>query len=252
LYFLSKFLPLIFSPLGLVFALLLTFIFRKKQKFFYSAIISLFFFSNGIVSSSLWTLLEYPWKRLNIKSMDNVDGIVVLSGGRHRPPGKTNIIEWNDPDRFFAGIELYKSKKANKIIFTGGLNPLSSNLPPEGDIYIKEAISLGIPAKNLETTYPVFNTFQEAKAVKKLLNKNSSSTKKVILVTSAFHMTRAKKVFEREGIIVKPYPVDFKSNNNFASNFKNPFNYVPNALSLRRSSSAIREIIGRIVYRSIN
>ncbi len=196
--------------------------------------------------------MEYPWRRLEIESMDYVDGIIVLSSARHRPPGKTNIIEWNDPDRFFAGIELYNSKKANKLIFTGGLNPISSNLPPEGDIYIEEAISLGIPPKDLLTTYPVFNTFQEAKAVKKLLNKNSPSKKKVILVTSAFHMTRAKKVFEREGIIVKPYPVDFKSGNNFASIFRNPFNYVPNALSLNRTSSALREIIGRIVYRSIN
>ena len=28
-------------------------------------------------------------------------------------------IEWDDPDRFFGGIELYEAKKSNKIIFTG-------------------------------------------------------------------------------------------------------------------------------------
>ena len=99
-----------------------------------------------------------------------------------------------------------------------GIVVLSSGryLPPEGDIYINEAISKGIPKENLFTTYPVTNTLQEAKAIKKLLvNEILSSKKKIILVTSAFHMKRAKKVFEREGISVQPYPVDFKSSKSF-------------------------------------
>ena len=75
--------------------------------------------------------------------------------------------------------------------------------------YIKEAISFGIPNHHILTTKTVFDTFQEAKAIKKLLNFKSN---KIIFVTSAYHMKRAKKVFEREGIFVQPYPVDFKSN----------------------------------------
>ena len=42
--------------------------------------------------------------------MDFADGIVVLSIGRQSPPGNKEIIEWNDPDRFLAGLELYKAK----------------------------------------------------------------------------------------------------------------------------------------------
>ena len=97
------------------------------------------------------------------------------------------------------------------------------------------------------TTKNVFNTFQEAKAIKKLLNFKSN---KIILVTSAYHMKRAKKVFEREGIFVQPYPVDFKSIRSYKSLFKNPLNFTPDARSLSQSSVAIREIIGRIIYRS--
>jgi uncharacterized SAM-binding protein YcdF (DUF218 family) len=118
----------------------------------------------------LWRLLEHPWKRLDYSLVAHSDGIVVLSGGRHLPPGNTKIIEWDDPDRFLAGIDLYNANKSNKLIFTGGINPLSSDLPPEGDIYIKEAISMGLPKEDLFTTYPVKNTLQEAKAIKKLLN----------------------------------------------------------------------------------
>ena len=166
------------------------------------------------------------------------------------PPGNSKIIEWYDPDRFLAGIELYKANKSNRLIFTGGIDPLNLDLPPEGEIYINEAISMGIPKEDLFTTYPVNNTFQEAKAIKKLLNDEVHIIeKKVILVTSAFHMKRAKKVFENEGIMVQPYPVDFKNGNKtFFSSLRNPLVWIPSSAYFHKSSDAIREIIGRIIY----
>ena len=229
----------------------MAFIFRKKVKFIYSALIFLIIFSNGLFTDILWRLLEHPWKRLDYSLVAPSDGIVVLSGGRHLPPGNTKIIEWYDPDRFLAGIDLYKANKSNRLIFTGGINPINSDLPPEGDIYIKEAVSMGLPEKNLYTTYPVNNTLQEAKAIKKLLNNEIPlKQKKIILVTSAFHMKRAKKVFESEGISVQPYPVDFKSTNSFISSLRNPLKWMPNSYYLNQISIAIREFIGRIIYRA--
>ena len=226
------------------------FIIRKKIKFVYSAVVLLFVFSNGVLSDSLWRLLEYPYKRLDYSSLKSADGIVVLSSGRYLPPGKTKIIEWEDPDRFLAGIELYRAKKSNKLIFTGGVNPFKSKIPPEGNIYVKEAISMGIPKEDLFTTDQVYNTFEEAKAIKRLfLQEIRSNQNKIILVTSAFHMKRAKKVFEREGMKVLPYPVDFKSNGNFLKSLRNPINLMPSASSLNKSSRAFREIIGRIIYK---
>ena len=229
----------------------MAFIFRKKIKFIYSALIFLIIFSNGLFADILWKLLEHPWKRLDYSLVVPSDGIVVLSGGRHLPPGNTKIIEWYDPDRFLAGIDLYKENKSNRLIFTGGINPLTSDLPPEGDVYIEEAVSMGLPKEDLYTTYPVNNTLQEAKAIKKLLNNEIPfNQKKIILVTSAFHMKRAKKVFESEGINVQPYPVDFKSSRSFISLLRNPLKWMPDSYYLYQSSSAIREIIGRIIYRA--
>ena len=240
-----------FSPLGIVLILLVVFLIKKKTKFIYSVFVVLIVFSNGFVSNVLWRLLEYPWKRIDYSLIDSSDGIVVLSSSRHLPPGKTKIVEWYDPDRFFAGINLYKANKSKRLIFTGGIHPFASDLPPEGDIYIIEAISMGVPKKDLFTTYPVTNTYQEAKAIKKLLNYEINSTqKRIILVTSAFHMKRAKKIFEREGITVLPYPVDFKSSKSFFSLFRNPLNLIPSSFHLHKSSSAIREIIGRIIYQA--
>ncbi len=237
--------------MGIVLILLLIFIIRKKTKLIHASIFLLIIFSNGIFSEVLWKSLEYPWKRLDYSLVDYSDAIVVLSSSRHLPPGNTKIIEWSDPDRFLAGIDLFKAGKSMRLIFTGGVSPYSSDLPPEGDIYLREAISMGIPRENIFTTDPITNTLQEAKAIKKLLNDEIPlMKKKIILVTSAFHMKRAKKVFEREGINVLPYPVDFKSSKNISSYLKNPLNWLPSSHNLDRSSKAIREIIGRIIYRS--
>ena len=103
------------------------FIIKKKAKFIYSAFVLLIFFSNGFLADSLWRLLEYPWKRLDYSVVNDADGIVVLSSGRHLPPGNSKIVEWGDPDRFLAGINLYKANKSNRLIFTGGTNPLYPN-----------------------------------------------------------------------------------------------------------------------------
>ena len=106
-----------------------------------------------------------------------------------------------------------------------------------------------MPKEGLFTTYSVKNTFEEAKAIKKLLNDESPLIqKRIILVASAFHMKRAKNVFENKGISVQPYPVDFKSNKSFFALLRNPLSCIPSSFSLDKSSRAIRERIGRIIY----
>ena len=114
---------------------------------------------------------------MNYADISSSDGIVVLSGGRHLPPGDTKIIEWNDPDRFISGINLYRANKSEKLIFTGGINPLNSTLPPEGDIYMEEAILMGIP-KDLFTTHPVFNTLKKLKQLRNYSIKKKTLSKK--------------------------------------------------------------------------
>ena len=117
----------------------------------------------------------------------------------------------------------------------------------EGTFYKEKAISLGISSDAITITGKVINTSQEAIEVRKILNqKNSYST--IILVTSAFHMQRAKKQFERQGLFVHPFPVDFQTSKFIP--WQSPYQWIPNSHSLSRSSKALREILGRTIYRS--
>ena len=127
------------------------------------------------------------------------------------------------------------------------INPYDKQLPPEGDIYRREAISFGVSNDHILKTKNVFDTFQEAKAIKKLLNFKSN---KIILVTSAYHMKRAKNLIVKENIDVVAYPVDFRSEIIDVDFLLNPLNWIPNSRNLSSSSSALRELIGRIAYKS--
>ena len=93
------------------------------------------------------------------------------------------------------------------MLLTGGKLPWSVG-KPEGEHLRDIAEKLGVPSDVILLTENVQNTDQEAKAVAKLLNKEVPN---IILVTSAFHMPRAQKVFEAAGIVVSPFPVDFLS-----------------------------------------
>ena len=84
------------------------------------------------MSQSLWRWVEAPWQRKRAANAASADAIVVLSGGRYPSPGTAKVSEWYDPDRFLAGLELYRHGKAQRLLFTGGSSPFRSGQPPEG------------------------------------------------------------------------------------------------------------------------
>ena len=192
-------------------------------------------------------IIEYP--AVN-KNFIKAKTIVVLSGGTIKSnPIRSDIYEWNDPDRFFAGINLYKNDKLRKLVFTGGFNPFQSNLNSEGELLKFQSRLFVNDTKNIIVTDYANNTFEEAKQIKNLIL-NSEISNGVILVTSTFHMKRAILIFQRRGIKVFPYPVDFKTNNtSFKRKITNPLNWLPNANSLNDTSIALKEIYGLLIYK---
>ena len=252
-YILSKLLPLALLPLGLCLILLLVGLFARWRWPIYVAMLSLWAFSLGLVSQGLWRWLEAPWQRRPATAAPRADAIVVLSGGRHPAPGAARVSEWHDPDRFLAGLDLYRAGKAPRLLFTGGASPFRSGQLPEGQHYLQEARQLGIPANAMASTSPVVNTAQEAIAIRQLLQRSHSSatTTRILLVTSAFHMRRAQRLFERQGLLVLPFPVDFQARGRWAGSlWRDPTQWLPSARALDSSSRALRELIGRFVYRT--
>ncbi len=206
------------------------------------AIVLLIICSAPVVSKKLIVYLEKDYQLTNLDTVEESDAIVVLSG-------MVRIIETQlgyryelteASDRILAGVDLFKEKKAPIIILTQGKLPWSLGLS-EGEYLRDLAIKLGIPKKNIILTELVQNTAQEAKSIKKIFSKNNF---RVILVTSAFHMPRAKKVFDSAGINVIPFAVDFLSE----SSVLTVMDFIPSAKALSQTSFFVREIIGRAYY----
>ena len=240
--YLHKILPLIASPMFLVMVLITWGIVFRSRIASVLAVSILIICSLPIFSNKLITYLENEYILSDASSAKTADAIVVLSGMVRTINGKNGLsYEWGEAsDRIFAGIELIKKNKAPIMILTGGKLPWSVG-KPEGEYLRDVAIKYGVPNKNILLTENVENTDQEAKAVGKLLNKTSP---KIILVTSAFHMPRAQKVFEAVGINIEPFAVDFLS----GADKYTIMNFIPSAGALNQTSFFIRELIGRLYY----
>ena len=247
-YILSKILPLIVLPLGLSLILLVVGLVVRWRWAVVTAALLLWVFSLGLVSQSLWRWLEAPWERRSALEALQADAIVVLSGGRYPAPGSARLSEWHDPDRFLAGLDLFRAGKAPRLLFTGGVSPFRPAQRPEGEHYLHEAALLGVPEAAMASTPPVLNTADEAVAIRRLLPARQS---RVLLVTSAFHMRRSQRLFERQGMQVLPFPVDFQARGRWAGPlWRDPTQWLPSAGALDNSSRAMRELLGRLVYRA--
>ncbi len=240
--YLHKILPTFVFPIMLVIIVILIGLIKNKKKLIYIAIGVLYIISTPIFSNNLFKLVEGSEYRKPISAIDSADAIVVLSGMLEiKEIGDSTYIEWRDPDRFFGGIALFKAGKAQKLVFTGGKMPWDKAKKTEGEVLKEHAISSGIPSNKIFVTKDVENTADEAVAVKEVI----SPRNKIILVTSAFHMYRAKRLFEKQGLIVIPYKVDYKASRNNQVKF---MVFLPSAGNIELTETGLREIIGRLFY----
>ena len=240
--FLHKILPLFVMPTFLFLILITISAYKGFQKIIYFTILIFYVLSTSVFSNFIMKEVEGKYYYPNLKGVTKADAIVVLSGMMRINEFENNhILEWGDIDRFFKAIELYFSKKSDTIIFTGGKSPYNITKISEGDVLKQYAINFGVKMDDILVTKEVLNTSEESIAVKNLIGIKKS----IILVTSAFHMKRAKSIFEKEGFKVIPYKVDYKTPPNLSMNF---IDFLPSSIGLRRTEIALRELLGRLYY----
>ncbi len=241
IYF-HKLLPLIASPLGIICALLLFGMARRRVWPICLASIIMLVSAWPLTARLVWSALESKYPYTRIHEVRAADAVIVLSGmlGGFRS-GSEYVTQWGDPDRFFAGISLMKAGKAKKIIFTRGKMPWN-DAPPEGEVLAEKALDLGLKRDDILLTAIVSNTSEEVNAVRTLAN--SSNIYSVILVTSSFHMPRAHLLFKQAGVEVIPYPTDFKVGDGKLT----WLDYMPSADAFSMTSAGIREYLGRAYY----
>jgi len=244
----SKLLAFIFSPITWIFFLLLLAVLSKKPKktkvLLLISTILLYLFSNSFIVDEVMRLWEVPPVRIeNLKK--DYDYIVVLGGMMSYYDSKNNQIGVNKSiDRLMQAIKLYKKGYGKKILISGGDGSLLKTIGKEADFLKNYITDIGLYTDDMIFESESQNTYENAKYSAQIIKKDSA--KKVLIVTSAFHMRRAMACFKKQGIYADYYPAE-----RYAGKRKYTFDHLllPNINALESWEKLIHEFIGFITYK---
>ena len=254
--FLSKLLPIFIYPLGLAIILLVAaLLLRRAARWAQICLLA----SLGIllIASSAWfpaMLTRFlEWQYLPLESYPKTDVIVVLGGSTGSVQYPRQIVEISSGgNRLLYAAHLYQQGVAPHLLLSGGtISWRSENEPPAQDM-AKILGMLGIPEEDLWIEPESRNTYENALFSRQVLAEKGID--RIILVTSAMHMPRAVALFEKQGFDVIPAPADYNItqagwdrlwDRNLTTQL---FNLLPSVSNLNRTTSALKEYIGILVY----
>ncbi|MDX8436516.1 YdcF family protein [Mesorhizobium abyssinicae] len=203
-----------------------------------------------ILSLSAWTslgamMLNPLEERFAKPSLpQRVDGIIVLGGGFE---GAINLArggyELNSGgDRMVETAILARRFPQAKVVVSGGTGELFLDGEGDADTAPRLLGALGVGADRLILENKSRNTYENAVFTRQLMAPKPGET--WLLVTSAFHMPRAKALFDKAGFPTIPWPVDYRTSGKEGIGLfrDNP------ADSLQVATMAIREWIGLAAY----
>lgn len=178
---------------------------------------------------------EFPFQPLS--ALPIAPAMVVLGGGIH--PARSALMPPNlesSADRIWYAARLYHAGKAPLLVLSGGSDPRTSP-GTEADAMRELLLDLGVPDSALFLEGQSRTTRENAIYSAELLR--SRGIRRILLVTSALHMHRAKKLFEQQGIAVEPAPTDHE-----VRPLSSWQRVLPDAGALEGSGHAIKELVG--------
>jgi len=168
--------------------------------------------------------------------------VVVLGGMTNSYMSRGEVPELTAAvDRLLNGVDLVQKGRAPKLLFTGGSGDLLGQDVSEGQL-IGEYLQNLLPADQFMVETKSRNTWENALYSRPLLE-NPTRDNPAILVTSAFHMRRSIGCFQKAGIPVVPYPVDYRQ-----LKLRGFYNFLPDEEALENSAIVAKELLGLLVY----
>lgn len=254
--YLSKLLPIFVYPIGLS-CLLLVVALVRLWKFprqaavcIGLALVVLLVSGNGFVATRLVQSLE--WQHLPPEELPEAEAIVVLGGAikpQIQPRPWVDVSEAGD--RVLHGAQLYNAGKAPRIIFSGGHINWGGPAASESADMATLAAAMGVPRSAMLEDKTSRNTYENAVNVKQILE--AQGINRILLVTSAIHMPRSLKIFEKQGIETIPAPTDFlvtekELTEPGATPQATILNALPQSGPIEQVTRVIKEYIGTVVY----
>jgi uncharacterized SAM-binding protein YcdF (DUF218 family) len=217
-FYLSKILNFFINPLyilSLVILIQLFIIFflqSKKLVIFFSKLflILFLFFGYSPLSNFLLSKIEdyiqpskYPIQQLT--------GVVVLGGSFEKgseSKERNEVFINSSAERLTKALEIYKKNPRVFILFSGFSNAIKPQGWSESDMAKKFFLDQGVRIDNLIFENQSRNTFENIKYSKDIIANYKGTWG---LVTSAHQMPRSFFAFKKQGLILEPINVDYKT-----------------------------------------
>ena len=211
--FISFIATLILSPSNLIIVLLIaSFIIRKPFLKRACRIVALFIFL--LFSNS--ALLDWYAKKWQPAPQKINSAIVyscgIIPGGFGSPGPDDNGYFNATSDRFIQALKLYKAGEIKYILISGGNGKKEDKSFREAAWAKGEFISVGVPDSAVFVEDRSNNTMDNAFYAKKILD-SLKLKPPYLLITSAYHIPRARLLFENAGVKVDEFPCNYFSGN---------------------------------------
>ena len=173
--------------------------------------------------------LEDAVPKVNIAQMSEKDfgGIIILGGaieGGEIAVDRGEVSIYSAAERATKAFELIRRYPDLPFIFSGFSGRLSPKGISEADAFKQLVAEQGLPDKNAHYENRSRNTYENVVLMKPMMlslgaksaNQVDEADKPVkpwLLITSASHMYRSLKIFQKQGIEVIPVPVDYQTGN---------------------------------------
>jgi uncharacterized SAM-binding protein YcdF (DUF218 family) len=170
--------------------------------------------------------LEDGVPKVQIGQMSEADfaGIIILGGaveGGEIAMDRGEISIGSAAERVTKAFELIRKYPDLPFIFTGFSGRLSPVGLSEADAFKQLVAEQGLPDKNAHYENQSRNTYENVVLMKPMIlelgakgiAEANQAPKPWLLITSASHMYRSLKIFQKQGIEVIPVPVDYQTGN---------------------------------------
>ncbi|MCU4176597.1 YdcF family protein [Carboxylicivirga sp. N1Y90] len=215
-----------------------------KKVLRFSAFAIFLLFSNTALFNWTITKWEGPMENTQVE-ISKASNIVILGGYSSINSKSNKILFFQSVDRLLQALPIYHQNPGSKIILSGGSAEIMFEETPEAT-YLKDyLVSINIPEKDIFVESHSRNTNENAIHTKQVLSSINSNLD-VILITSAFHMRRAKMCFEKTGIKVTPYYSHFLQHTN---QLKPGEYFIPSLATLNQWPLLLKEWLGLLMYK---
>ena len=184
---------------------------KRRKRVLILGILIVVLFSNKFLFTAV--LQQWEVETQTIDQLQQPYDIGILLGGYSAPEIRPNQDRHNfnsRANRFNNTLELYFRGKIDKILLTGGTHSTAANFPQEAHSVRDYLLTLGVTPEDIIVEADSRNTRENALYTAEIIRKKYPEAS-CLLITSAWHMKRAKACFDRVYLKTTPFSADFMS-----------------------------------------